>query len=129
MCTGKHVAAVENKSNSLAINIHVDEHSYCNVTISKNKKRSILHSLFLFHPCEQDLRKAIDVIHLESMELKKRTLLDLPRYVRRDGRLPLLLRRLREEGRQTFLLTNSDWWYTQQIMRYLLTDQYDETGM
>ena len=76
----------------------------------------MVNSLF---PLPQDLRKAMDDIHAGSMELKKRTLLDLPRYVRRDSRLPLLLRRMREEGRQTFLLTNSDWWYTQQGWKFM----------
>jgi len=68
----------------------------------------------------QDLRRAIDYIHVESMELKKRTVADLPRYVKRTDRLPLMLRKIREADRKLFLLTNSDWWYTNLIMDYLL---------
>jgi 5'-nucleotidase len=40
-------------------------------------------------------------------------------YVRRDARLALLLKRMRQRGK-TFLLTNSDYFYTRPIMQYLL---------
>ena len=44
----------------------------------------------------------------------------LCRYVRRDGRLAALLQRIRHSEKKTFLLTNSDWWYTESIMSFLL---------
>jgi 5'-nucleotidase len=37
----------------------------------------------------------------------------------KDERLPMLLSRIRESGSKTFLLTNSEYWYTQRIMTYL----------
>ena len=40
------------------------------------------------------------------MELKSRAIADLPRYVKKDGRLPLMLQKIKDGGRKTFLLTN-----------------------
>lgn len=37
----------------------------------------------------------------------------------KDERLPMLLSRIRESGAKVFLLTNSEYWYTQKIMTYL----------
>jgi hypothetical protein len=68
----------------------------------------------------QDLRTAIDDIHLHSCLLKKNCLANLPRYVKKDVRLPSMLERIRNSGRKIFLLTNSDWWYSSQIMNFLL---------
>jgi hypothetical protein len=56
----------------------------------------------------QDLRATIDHIHWDSTELKSATISDLPRYVRRDARLPRLLSSLRAAGRKVFLLTNRE---------------------
>ena len=64
--------------------------------------------IIILRPSVQDLRAAIDHIHWDSTELKSRTLADLPRYVRRDERLPHLLASLKQDGRKVFLLTNRD---------------------
>jgi len=68
----------------------------------------------------KDLRSAIDDMHVTSLLLKKTCLANLPKYVKKDDRLPAMLERIRDSGRKTFLLTNSDWWYTRQIMNFLL---------
>eukprot|EP00092_Neocalanus_flemingeri_P002248 GFUD01002394.1.p1 GENE.GFUD01002394.1~~GFUD01002394.1.p1 ORF type:complete len:504 (+),score=173.37 GFUD01002394.1:133-1512(+) len=75
---------------------------------------------FTFAQLFKDLRTAIDDIHLYSCLLKKNCLTNLPKYVKKDKRLPVMLERMRSSGRKTFLLTNSDWWYTRQIMNFLL---------
>jgi len=85
-------------------------------TLNGNKEIS-------FRTLFQDLRDGIDYIHVETMEIKKLTVANMPRYVKKDGRLPSMLKQMRNEGRTTFLLTNSDWWYTNLIMDYLLGDQ------
>ena len=69
---------------------------------------------------DQDIRAAIDDIHVDSLLLKKTCLAHLAKYVKKDERLPDMLRSIQESGRKTFLLTNSDWWYTSQVMNYLL---------
>lgn len=51
--------------------------------------------------------------------MKKKTVENLEKYVRKDERLPMFLTRLRESGAKTFLLTNSDYNFTNRIMTYL----------
>lgn len=44
---------------------------------------------------------------------------NVEKYIDRDERLPLLLDRMRENGKKVFLLTNSEYWYTDKIMNFL----------
>ncbi|KAF2884329.1 hypothetical protein ILUMI_21848 [Ignelater luminosus] len=66
----------------------------------------------------QDVRSAVDWVHLQG-DLKQRTIESLEEYVKKDERLPMFLTRLRESGAKTFLLTNSDYNFTDKIMTYL----------
>ncbi|XP_063906205.1 cytosolic purine 5'-nucleotidase isoform X2 [Zophobas morio] len=66
----------------------------------------------------QDVRNAVDWVHLQG-DLKKKTIENLEKYVKKDERLPMFLARLRESGAKTFLLTNSDYNFTDKIMTYL----------
>ncbi|ENN78532.1 hypothetical protein YQE_04997, partial [Dendroctonus ponderosae] len=66
----------------------------------------------------QDIRNAVDYVHLRG-ELKQRTIENLEKFVKKDERLPTFLARLRESGAKTFLLTNSDYNFTDKIMNYL----------
>jgi 5'-nucleotidase len=75
---------------------------------------------FTFAQLFKDLRAAIDDMHLHSCLLKKGCLANLPKYVKKDDRLPSMLEKIRKSGRKTFLVTNSDWWYSSQIMNFLL---------
>uniref|UniRef100_A0A8C6NHG7 Cytosolic purine 5'-nucleotidase n=1 Tax=Nothobranchius furzeri TaxID=105023 RepID=A0A8C6NHG7_NOTFU len=50
--------------------------------------------------------------------LKEKTVENLEKYVVRDGKLPLLLSRMNEVAK-VFLVTNSDYKYTDKIMTYL----------
>merc|ERR1712037_819660 len=52
--------------------------------------------------------------------LKQKTCDDLAKYVKRDERLPQVLYNLQKSGAKTFLLTNSGWEYTNQVMDFLL---------
>jgi 5'-nucleotidase len=66
-----------------------------------------------------DIRECIDEAHRDG------TILDelngnLPRYVDRDPALAQTLHKLRSAGKKLFLLTNSRWLYTEQMMHYLL---------
>ncbi len=47
--------------------------------------------------------------------IKKKTVADCEKYVVRDPDLVVLLRRLMQAGKRTFLLTNSEWWYTDAV--------------
>ena len=80
------------------------------------------HGLDISFPnLHTDIRTAIDFIH-RSGELKSRTVEDMPRYVRRDPRVPELLERMRSFGK-VFLLTNSPYEYTESVMSYLFDGQ------
>jgi len=79
---------------------------------------------FTYEMLFKDLRKAIDDIHLNSCTLKKSCLANLSRFVKKDPRLSEMLKKMRNGGKKTFLLTNSDWWYTRQIMTFLLGDSW-----
>merc|ERR1711874_321705 len=62
----------------------------------------------------KDIRAAIDDIHVGSLKLKTTCLADPEKYIKKDCRLATLLERLQSEEKKTFLLTNSDWWFTNQ---------------
>lgn len=67
----------------------------------------------------RDIRECIDAAHRDD-SIKGVIAADLPRYVRRDPGLAETLHRLRSAGKRLFLLTNSEWPYTDKVMRYLL---------
>ncbi|KAE9413533.1 hypothetical protein Angca_009291, partial [Angiostrongylus cantonensis] len=73
----------------------------------------------IFHDC----RSAIDWVHLES-NMKEIILANVEKYVLYDDRAALLLRQLREAGRQTFLLTNSEYSYTDKMMTFMLGTEW-----
>ncbi|CAK9824474.1 Cytosolic purine 5'-nucleotidase [Anthophora retusa] len=66
----------------------------------------------------QDVRNAVDWIHQHG-NLKTKTIENLDEYVKKDKRLPMFLNRIRESGAKVFLLTNSDYVFTDKIMTYL----------
>ena len=88
------------------------------------KKNISLKRARAFHvnPCLylKDIRAAIDDIHVTSLKLKTTCLASPEQYIKRDDRLAGLLERLRTSEKKTFLLTNSDWWYSNQVMTFLL---------
>uniref|UniRef100_A0A3B3ZVE3 Uncharacterized protein n=1 Tax=Periophthalmus magnuspinnatus TaxID=409849 RepID=A0A3B3ZVE3_9GOBI len=71
-----------------------------------------------FRSMYQDVRDAMDYIHDKGM-LKDTTIRNLEKYVEKDPNLPYLLTRIKEVAK-VFLATNSDYSYTEVIMKYLL---------
>ncbi|XP_016093836.1 5'-nucleotidase, cytosolic II, like 1 [Sinocyclocheilus grahami] len=86
----------------------------------KNCMKGFKHGdLFMSHRSMfQDIRDAMDYLH-DTGTLKERTLKNLDKYVIKDPRLPVLLSRIKEVAK-VFLATNSDFNYTEAIMKYLL---------
>ncbi|XP_057177755.1 cytosolic purine 5'-nucleotidase-like [Triplophysa rosa] len=86
----------------------------------KNCEKGFKHGdLFMSHRSMfQDVRDAMDHLH-DTGTLKERTLKNLDKYVIKDPRLPDLLSRIKEAAK-VFLATNSDFTYTEGIMKYLL---------
>lgn len=66
----------------------------------------------------QDVRNAVDWVHIHG-DLKKETVENLEKYVKKDPRLAMVLSRIKESGGMVFLLTNSDYNFTNKIMTYL----------
>lgn len=83
-----------------------------------------------YHSIFQDIRESFDWVHLEG-KLKETILKNVEKYVAKDDRLGPFLRRVKEGGKKSFLLTNSPYSYTNGIMNYLLgirwTDYFDFT--
>ncbi|XP_026464702.1 cytosolic purine 5'-nucleotidase-like [Ctenocephalides felis] len=76
-------------------------------------------NLFMsFKSIFQDVRGAVDWVHIQG-DLKRRTVENLDQYVKKDIRLPMVLSRIRESGAKVFLLTNSDYNFTDRIMTHL----------
>jgi 5'-nucleotidase len=66
----------------------------------------------------QDVRSAVDYVHIHG-NLKKKTTENLDLYLKKDERLPMFLSRITESGAKLFILTNSDYNFTDKIMNYL----------
>uniref|UniRef100_A0A6M2DSQ3 Cytosolic purine 5'-nucleotidase n=1 Tax=Xenopsylla cheopis TaxID=163159 RepID=A0A6M2DSQ3_XENCH len=76
-------------------------------------------NLFMsFKSIFQDVRGAVDWVHIQG-DLKRRTVESVDEYVKKDIRLPMVLSRIRESGAKVFLLTNSDYNFTDKIMTHL----------
>lgn len=71
-----------------------------------------------------DVRGAIDQAHADG-RMKSEILGDIQRYVKRDDELSLTLHKFRSAGKSLFLLTNSECYYTNALMSYLLDGQTD----
>jgi HAD superfamily 5'-nucleotidase-like hydrolase len=67
----------------------------------------------------EDIRACIDEAHRDGT-IVDRVLANVARFVRRDPLLAQTLHKLRSAGKKLFLLTNSQWPYTNELMRFLL---------
>jgi HAD superfamily 5'-nucleotidase-like hydrolase len=72
-----------------------------------------------------DIRETIDLVHRDGA-LKSRVLADLPGFLALDPELPLALHKFRSSGKRLFLLTNSLWDYSDQVMGFLLSGRLAE---
>ncbi|PAV84722.1 hypothetical protein WR25_10143 [Diploscapter pachys] len=70
-----------------------------------------------------DCRTTIDWVHIES-SMKDEIMKNPDVYVHKDERAPIFLKQLKESGKRTFLLTNSDWPYTNVMMTYLIGENW-----
>lgn len=68
-----------------------------------------------------DIRVCIDLAHRDG-SLKSEIAGNLDKYIDKDLKLPLVLDKLREKGKKLFVLTNSEWSYTNVVMSYLLNN-------
>lgn len=73
-----------------------------------------------FEQIFEDIRASIDEIHRDG-SLKAVVRSDLARFFQTDLELPLALHKLRSAGKRLFLLTNSMWDYTDEVMSHLFS--------
>ena len=69
-----------------------------------------------------DLRKFIDLSHADG-SIKNTVLSNLETYFVKDKNKEKALARLKEVGKSLFLLTNSQWNYTEKVMSYLFAGE------
>lgn len=67
----------------------------------------------------EDIRYCIDLAHKDG-SLKSDILKDIKKYVYKDPHLSLTLDKFIDSGKKLFLLTNSEFYYTNMLMAYLL---------
>jgi len=72
-----------------------------------------------------DLRRFIDLSHADG-SIKKIVTANPEQFINRDKYLATTLMRLIDGGKSLFLLTNSGWDYTEQMMNYILTGENNE---
>jgi len=66
-----------------------------------------------------DVREMIDEAHRDG-SLKSVITSDLGRYIRFDPELRVVLEEFRRSGKKLFLLTNSEWAYTDKLLQHLM---------
>lgn len=67
------------------------------------------------------VRHAIDSAHRDE-SIHEAIAANLEAYVQRDPEIAMTLERFRVSGKRLFLLTNSDWHYTNKVMNYLFEE-------
>lgn len=72
-----------------------------------------------------DLRAMLDEAHADN-SLKSVVVQNLSRYIRKDPKLAVTLYNFKLNGKRLFLLTNSEWSYTDAVMRHLLDGELPE---
>lgn len=72
-----------------------------------------------------DIREAIDSAHRDGTVYAHVTS-NFPRFVERDDALARTLHKFRSAGKRLFVLTNSPWTYTEQMMTFLLAGSLPE---
>jgi 5'-nucleotidase len=68
-----------------------------------------------------DVRHAVDGVHSDRT-LKSKIIARLPSLLPKDQELALTLKKLALTGRRLLLISNSEWYYTEAICRYLFDD-------
>jgi HAD superfamily 5'-nucleotidase-like hydrolase len=67
----------------------------------------------------EDVRQMIDEVHADG-SLKSVITADLEQHIRVDQELRVVLEEFRRSGKKLFLLTNSEWTYTDTLLRFIL---------
>ncbi len=88
-----------------------------------SKNPSVLQKSF--QEVYADIRIFIDLCHQDG-SIKKKILANPEKYILKDKSLPITLVRLLDAGKFLFLLTNSHYDYTKEVMDFLLSGAHEE---
>ncbi|CAF1175281.1 unnamed protein product [Didymodactylos carnosus] len=99
----------------------IDYFSSVSEYVENNTAVKFGDNILSFRAIFNDVRTSIDRLHHQG-KLKELVTSDVEKYVHKDELLPILLDRIRSHGAKTFLLTNSEYWYTDRLMAYLLAN-------
>lgn len=80
-----------------------------------------------FEQVYKDIKKAIDVSHKDG-SIKTKVLAEPERFIQRDKYLLRTLLHLINGDKSLFLLTNSHWDYTKEILNFLFEERCEEIG-
>ena len=69
----------------------------------------------------EDVRHAVDGVHADGT-LKSKIIESLPTLLPRDPDLPLTIKKLALTGRRLLLISNSEWYFTNAICKYLFDE-------
>jgi 5'-nucleotidase len=83
-------------------------------------------NILSFRAIFNDVRNSVERVHMKG-KLKEMVCENIEKYIHKDDQLPVLLDRIRSHNAKTFLLTNSEYWYTEKLMGYLLTTTNNQT--
>eukprot|EP01135_Chromosphaera_perkinsii_P009739 Nk52_evm4s1869 gene=Nk52_evmTU4s1869 len=95
--------------------------------VTASKEGGVPHALKIsYYNMYKDVRDAVDHVHIHG-NLKQLTMRNLERFIVKDSRLPLFLDRLNKAGKHVFLVTNSDYEYTEKMMTHLFNFPHGAT--
>ena len=75
----------------------------------------------------RDVRGAVDLCHRDGV-IKDEVARNPSKYIKKDAGMVEMLKRLKDDGKKVFLLTNSLWEYTQTVMSYLVDPSDTPSG-
>lgn len=73
----------------------------------------------------KDIRETIDLSHQDG-SIKEQVIQNLEKYFVSDSKLTLTLEKFRKAGKKLFILTNSEWFYTDAVMNHLLQNKKEK---
>ena len=102
-----------------------DIFSYPEIALIADVVEGLTKAQLTFSPAyvQSDVTAAIGEVH-RSGALYKEVLSKPEEYIKKDDKLVPMLKRLKEAGKSTFIITNSPWAYCDGILKHLIGEQW-----
>lgn len=89
--------------------------------LEKTEKKTNLDFAKLY----KDIRETVDLTHQDG-SIKEQVIQNLDKYFIFDPKLTFTLEKFRKAGKKLFILTNSEWFYTDAVMKHLLQNKKEK---